>query len=229
MTGAPSRAIGFKVCGLTRAADAEAAAAAGASYVGVIFAGGPRLVTAAQAAEVIRGLPKTLPKVGVFGAQAADEVARVADRAGLDIVQLHGDPGPDAVARCRTLLGRPVWGVVRIAGDALPPETASIAAVADALVLDAKVPGTLGGSGVPLPWRVLGGHLASLPRRGALVLAGGLRPGNVAEAVRAIGADVLDVSSGVEVAPGIKDPSLVRAFGEAVRAASATTFHVRDS
>ena len=204
-----------KFCGLTRPADAAHAAALGASYAGVIFAGGPRRLTPEQAVPVLAAAG-TARRVGVFGAVPPDEIARTADAVGLDVVQLHGDPDAAAVEAVRGAFHGLVWAVVRCEGDRLPGGTAGLFATADAVVLDAKVPGMLGGTGVAVPWVAIASAVAAARGGGTLVLAGGLTPGNVEEAMRALAPAVVDVSSGVESAPGIKDHDRMRAFQRAV-------------
>ena len=203
-----------KFCGLTRPEDAAMAASLGAMYAGVIFAGGPRLLTPERARAVLSAA-RGPNKVGVFGAQRPEEIAAVAADVGLQVVQLHGDPGPDDVAAVRARFAGEVWAVVRCEGADVPPSTRDLFDAAHAVVLDAKVPGQLGGTGVTVAWHQLRDILGPW-RVGALVLAGGLTPSNVAEAVRALAPDVVDVSSGVEVAPGVKDHERMRAFRRAV-------------
>jgi phosphoribosylanthranilate isomerase len=214
-----------KICGLVRTEDAVEAARLGADHLGAIFAGGPRLVTAAAAranfaaARAAAGRPPLA--VGVMGTQPADEIARLAEEAGLDAVQLHADPDAEQVARVRaSYLGR-VWAVLRIAGTHVPAHAPELFDAADAVVLDARVGGpTLGGNGVALDWAGLADALSRVRGRAPLVLAGGLRADNVAEAVRALRPDVVDVSSGVESTPGVKDPARVAAFLAAARSAT---------
>ncbi|MEN9819033.1 MAG: N-(5-phosphoribosyl)anthranilate isomerase [Gemmatimonadota bacterium] len=204
-----------KVCGLTRPEDAQRAEALGAAYLGVILAGGPRLVTTAQAAKVLGPPRRGVRRVAVFGAQGADEVARVRDTLRLDVVQLHGPATPETVAWLRAGGEAAAWPVVRVAGAALPPEAVDLAAAAGVLVLDALVPGQLGGTGVPLDWPALAaavGALRSSVPGVQMVVAGGLRPGNVRAMCRVLLPEVVDVSSGVEVSPGIKDPARLAQF-----------------
>ncbi len=205
-----------KICGLTRAIDAESADAAGAAYLGVIFAGGPRQRTPAEARATLLG--RRARKVGVFGTQSPEEIADVASQVGLDVVQLHGASDPERVAAVRAATGLEVWAAIRTADGALPDDADDLADAADALLVDALVPGQLGGSGVAVPWGVLGESLDAMERGHRIVLAGGLTPENVEEAIGYVSPMVVDVSSGVESAPGIKDHARIRAFVAAVRA-----------
>ena len=212
----------IKFCGMTRPEDARAGAALGAAYVGVIFAGGPRTLTLPRAAEVLAAMAESseAPRtVGVFGDTAPEEIAATAERLRLSVVQLHADPGAQTVERLRNRFKGEIWPVVRVDAEELPADTAELFASADAVVLDAKVSGSLGGTGVALPWQALAAQLDSLrsPRGSAkVVLAGGLRPENVSRAIGLLRPDVVDVSSGVETAPGIKDHARMRAFRDAV-------------
>lgn len=209
-----------KFCGLTRATDAAVAARLGAAYAGVIFAGGPRLVTGERAAEVLAGLPPTVRRVGVFGAQTPREVAALVERASLDVVQLHAARTVEELDAVRRAL-RPevgLWAVARVEGGALPSAFTALARAADAVVVDSLVPGQLGGTGVATDWAALAESLDRIGRPGTFVLAGGLRPENVARAVALLRPDVLDVSSGVESSPGIKDPARMTDFARAARA-----------
>jgi phosphoribosylanthranilate isomerase len=209
-----------KVCGLTRPEDARLAEALGAGFLGVILAGGPRLVTAEQAAEVLGPPRRTVRRVAVFGTQPLDEVARVRDALRLDVLQLHGGTTPEAVQRLRAGGDAAPWPVVRVAGPALPPGTHDLAAAAGVLVLDALVPGQLGGTGVPLDWHALADGVQALREAVPgvhVVIAGGLRPGNVAAMCRLLSPEVVDVSSGVEQAPGVKDPVRLGQFLSAAR------------
>lgn len=209
----------LKFCGLTRPEDARYAAELGAAYVGCILAGGPRLVTAEQArgiAAVVR--EAAVRVVGVMGDLDARAVANLGQAATLDIVQLHADPDAAAVAAVRRHWSGGVWAVVRARESELPEHTESLFDVADAVVLDACVDGgMLGGNGVALPWAAIADALAPLRGRAPLVLAGGLRPENVGAAVAVLAPDVVDVSSGVERAPGLKDHTRMAAFAAAAR------------
>lgn len=208
---------------MTRPEDASYGAMLGARYIGVIFADGPRTMTPERARVVVDGLPTRIGRVGVFGRQSAADVAECAERLALDVVQLHGDPGPEMIGEVRRRWSGQVWAVQRIAGAEIPPTTAQLFDIADAVVLDARVDGALGGTGVALPWSALGEKLAAMRQGPArFVLAGGLKADNVRDAIRALAPDVVDVSSGVESAPGIKDHERMRAFRDAVQRGEGT-------
>lgn len=209
----------IKFCGLTRPEDAELAGQLGAAYLGVVFAGGPRMLDAARAAAVLDGCTRGAQRVGVFGRAGAPEIGRTSREARLDILQLHGDPTVADILAVREETSAKVWAVVRVA-DTLPPEADELLDAADALLIDARVAGSLGGNGVSVDWHALAPALEARRSRGRVVLAGGLTPGNVAEALAALRPDVVDVSSGVEAAPGIKDHARMRAFAAAVAGAA---------
>ena len=209
-----------KICGLTRSIDAEFADAAGAAYLGVIFAGGPRARTPEEARATLSG--RRARKVGVFADQPPEEIARIAAVVGLDVLQLHGVSDPDRIAAVRAATGLEVWAVVRTATGILSERDEELADAADALLVDAMVPGQLGGSGVTLPWLELGESLDAMASGHRVVLAGGLTADNVGEAIDYVSPMVVDVSSGVESSPGIKDQQRVRAFIAAARAIGAT-------
>jgi phosphoribosylanthranilate isomerase len=207
-----------KFCGLTRPEDAALARDLGATYTGVIFAGGPRLLSAERARDVLAPVAGTgVKRVGVFGQQTDDEILDICSRVALDVIQISY--GVDRARRIglRDRFRGQIWavlhlrpGAARSDGDDDP--MAWFDDGIEALVLDAAVPGQLGGTGVALDWASLAPEVRRLQQRGTVVLAGGLRPGNVAQAIALSGVGVVDVSSGVESAPGIKDPELMRAF-----------------
>lgn len=209
-----------KFCGLTRLEDAELAGRLGAAFAGVIFAGGPRLVTPPQAARLFSALPPGVRRVGVFGSQEPRAVADIVAEAGLDAVQLHATDRLVDLEAIRAAIPPEVelWSVVRVAGSGLPAHFGELAAASDATVVDSLVAGQLGGSGVAVEWSGLGAELDLVGRPRRLVLAGGLRPENVARAVSLVAPDVVDVSSGVESAPGLKDASRMIAFSRAAGA-----------
>jgi phosphoribosylanthranilate isomerase len=202
-----------KICGLTRPADAGAAADAGASFLGVVFAGGPRVVTPEQAAEVTAAA-NGVPIFGVYATQSVEDILRISRAAGLSGAQLHGSYSRAAAARLRAE-GIEVWRVVRIAAsgdlDALSDATRD----ADAVLVEPHVLHAPGGAGVSLDLAVAREARARLAGT-SMVLAGGLTPENVAEAVALVRPETVDVSSGVEYLPGIKDPDKISRFLEAL-------------
>jgi phosphoribosylanthranilate isomerase len=212
----------IKFCGLTRSVDAQFAAELGAAYVGVIFAGGPRKLSLEQAGIVLAGVPRRVKRVGVFGAQSPEEIASAAAVLSLDVVQLHEDGDASFVSRLRKVTSAEIWSVLRISRGLLPENSKAVVSMADGVLLDAYVPGALGGTGVALPWQELAGGLDAL-RSTRLILAGGLRPENVGQAISLVAPDVVDVSSGVEAEVGIKDPEKMRSFRDAVSHASIPT------
>jgi phosphoribosylanthranilate isomerase len=201
---------------MMRREDADAAAALGARYIGVVFAESPRQVSDERAREVFAGVPLGISRVGVFGDTKPEQIAARADALGLDVVQLHGDPKPRMIARVRKRWHGRVWAVQRIT-DTLPDSARELFEVSDGVVLDARTPDQLGGTGVALPWEDLQERVDLFrPPRAKLVLAGGLTPENVARAIGVLRPDVVDVSSGVELLVGIKDHARMQAFRDAV-------------
>ncbi|MBV8592650.1 MAG: phosphoribosylanthranilate isomerase [Acetobacteraceae bacterium] len=206
--------VKVKICGVNSAPVIEAAAAAGADWIGfVFFPPSPRAVSPALAAELAARADPGPGRVGLFVAPSEDEVAAVLRQVRLDALQIYG-PAP-TLAQLRARFGLPVWRAVAVgcAGD--PPADAG---GADRLVLDAKPPADAsrpGGNAEPFDWSVLRGWKAPVP----WILAGGLTAANVAQAIGVTGAQAVDVSSGVETAPGLKDPKLIRAFIGAARSA----------
>ena len=208
----------LKFCGLTRVEDARLACELGAAYLGVIFAGGPRQITLDRARTVLADCAVHSRRVGVFARVDPSEIGRAAERVRLHVVQLHGDPTAEDIASVRAATNAEVWAVARI-GRSIPDGLGELFDVADAVLVDAKVEGALGGTGVALDWSSLAPELRRLRRGRAMVLAGGLRHDNVADAIATLEPDVVDVSSGVESAPGIKDHARMRAFAAAVAGA----------
>jgi phosphoribosylanthranilate isomerase len=158
----------------------------------------------------------------VVGHEPVDDIVRAAMAAGADIVQLHGDPSPRMVLDLRERWPGGIWAVLRVPPDAFDAErAAALFAVSDGVVLDAFVPGALGGTGTTIDWKTLRAPLAAVraadEASAVLVLAGGLTPENVAMGIRLLSPDVVDVSSGVEQSPGIKDHARMRRFIAAAR------------
>ncbi len=195
-----------KICGITRAEDAEAAVAYGAMAIGFIFwAKSRRYVEPARAQAIVRTLPLFVTPVGVFVNESAEAMNAVAAQARLGAVQLHGDEGPE-------LLDDLVPPVVKAVGR-IDEETATRWPLRVRLLVDADDQVHRGGTGVRADWAAA----AVLARQRPIVLAGGITPANVAEAVTTVRPFGIDVSSGVEDAPGIKNPEKLRALFEALR------------
>jgi phosphoribosylanthranilate isomerase len=210
-----------KICGLVRPSDATAAVNAGARYVGAILAGGPRLVTPANARTVFDAAGTAI-RVVVVGHEPVDDIVRHAMEAGADIVQLHGDPSPRMVLDLRERWPGGIWAALRVPPQSFDAERATgLFTVADGVVLDAYVHGALGGTGVAIDWRSIAAPLRAVrddaDASALLVLAGGLTAENVQTGIRCLAPDVVDVSSGVESAPGIKDHARVQRFIAAAR------------
>lgn len=197
---------------MTRPEDAALAAEIGASYVGVVLADGPRRVDPEAACLILDAAGSTVKRVGVFGTNDPGQIERAAETARLDVVQLHADPSTADVKAIRGKFRGEIWAAIRIAGSHIPGEAELMFDTADAVVLDARSEKQLGGTGQPLPWSDLAVDLARDRGSSAVVLAGGLKAENVASAIRTLGPDIVDVSSGIENSPGIKDPWLMREF-----------------
>ena len=216
--------VDIKFCGLTRPEDAEQAAHLGARYVGVIFAGGPRALTPERASAVLAEVPRTVRRVGIFGAQSADEIGRIAGQAELDVVQLHGQTDAERIMAIRRVFAGSVWPVLRVSDD-VPAGASELVDAGDGIVLDTLVANSLGGTGQRFDWIAVSRAIVGLRGHKPIILAGGLRPENVGDAIAAFAPapNVVDVSSGVESAPGIKDSNRMRAFRDAVAHASVSS------
>lgn len=196
-----------------RAVDAVMAAEAGAAYLGVVFAGGPRAVTSDQAREVV-GAAGGVPVMGVFGDQPAEEILQIAERAKLTGAQLHGLSSRAEAGRLKAA-GLRVWRVVRIAVPSDLDSLGDAIVESDAVLVEPRVSHAAGGAGIPLDLaiaREARGRLAGHP----MALAGGLTADTVGQALDLVRPDIVDVSSGVERLPGMKDPQKVARFVEAV-------------
>jgi phosphoribosylanthranilate isomerase len=210
--------VEIKFCGLTRAQDVDEAVALGCDYVGVIFAGGPRNRTLREASEILRDAGKAR-RVGVFGAPHATELSHYVSSVPLSVAQLHGDSSPRAVMAARTIGVHKVWAVVPVVNGALSDDAEELFLCADAVVLDTRGAHGLGGTGRSFEWQAVADVLQPIRRTAKLVVAGGLNPENVGRAIELLRPDIVDVSSGVESAPGVKDPILMSRFIEAARSA----------
>lgn len=210
--------VRVKICGLRTVADVNAVAAAGAAYMGLnFFPRSPRYVALDLARELALAAPVGLAKVALV--VDADDAAldAIVDAMPLDMLQLHGHESPDRVAQVRARYGLPVMKVIGVAdeGDLAPLLEFSLAA--DQIMIDAKPPkGAVlpGGNGVAFDWRLVAQRRWLRP----WMLAGGLTPENVADAIRLTNARQVDVASGVEASPGVKDAARVSAFVAATRA-----------
>ncbi|MGE3297032.1 MAG: phosphoribosylanthranilate isomerase [Porticoccaceae bacterium] len=204
--------IRVKICGITRETDAQAAADAGADAIGLVFhPASPRCVSLAMAASIVRSVGPFVTTVGLFVDAAPDRVREVLARTGIHLLQLHGSETPDYCAQ----FGVPFIKALRMAPGLDPATAAACYPAAAGLLFDAWDPVVAGGTGTGFDWSRL-----PVLREQPLILAGGLAPANVAAAVRQVRPYAVDVSSGVEAAPGIKDPRLLRDFIEAAKAAS---------
>jgi len=207
-------ALEVKICGLSTGEALSAALAGGADFVGLAFyARSPRALSPRQAAALAAQVPQGVCKVGFFVDADDETLAQTAHTVGLDMLQLHGEESPSRVAAIKAATGLPVMKVIKLR----QPEDLAIARdyfeVADRLLFDAKPPPEAtdalpGGNALSFDWHMLAGTDWPLP----WMLAGGLTAANLAEAVAVTGARAVDVSSGVESAPGRKDPALIREF-----------------
>ncbi len=211
--------IAMKFCGITRPEDASFAAELGAAYVGSIFTESPRRVRPEDAADIWTAAPYP-KKVGVFGDASVDEILAGAEVSGLDVVQLHGGAAIGVIAQLRASFRGEIWSVIRI-GEAGALTVAGESGDADAILVDSFSESGLGGTGRTFDWEREAAAIRRLIGAKRLIVAGGLDPDNVAGAIRALNPDVVDVSSGVESSPGVKDHARMRAFAAAVAQADA--------
>ena len=206
-----------KICGLSTAVSVKAAAEAGASYVGfVFFAKSPRNVTIPQARQLALNVPAGVCKVALTVNASDAELTAILDTVPIDMLQLHGTELPERVAEVKALFGLPVMKAVGVADASDLPAINRYSQVADQLLIDAKPPKDAdlpGGNGLSFDWRLIAGRKWAVP----WMLAGGLGPDNVAQAMLLTGARQVDVSSGVESAPGIKDNDKIAAFVRAAK------------
>lgn len=203
-----------KICGINTPNAFDAAIEAGADFLGfVFFPPSPRYITAETAAALSGRLTGGPPRVGLFVEPTADVIAQVLGTVRLDALQVYG--ASEQIANFRSRFGLPVWHAVGVGTRSDLPDRHY---GADRLVIEAKAPAGAtrpGGNATTFDWTILRGWPAPVP----WILAGGLTPGNVADAVQATGAPAVDVSSGVERTKGIKDPALIRQFIRAAKAA----------
>jgi phosphoribosylanthranilate isomerase len=211
--------IAAKICGLSTEAAVTAAVAEGAAFLGFVFyPPSPRAVSAEKAAKLCAGVPRVAVRVGLFVDADDDAIAGVLDVAPIDILQFHGNESPARVADVKARFARPVMKAVSIAGPEDVAASTRYEDVADMLLFDAKPPcrpdALPGGNGLAFDWELIAGRSWRRP----WMLSGGLSPELLPEAVRISGATMVDVSSGVESRPGVKDLGKIRAFMAAARA-----------
>jgi phosphoribosylanthranilate isomerase len=218
MCGVDSHATKIKFCGLTRAADADAAVAAGAWALGVIlWPGSRRRCRPAVAAEIAATHRRQVQVAGVFVNPTLDEVTRAADEIGLTLLQLHGDEGP---AFCGEAARRTGCRVIKAARVRSGADIQALGAFhTDFHLLDSYRQGVPGGTGETFAWDLARSRPSTVP----VILSGGLTPENVSDAIAAVRPYAVDVASGVETAPGRKDHDRLNAFAAAVNATAATT------
>jgi phosphoribosylanthranilate isomerase len=214
------RAPRIKFCGITTLEDAQRAVDAGAWAIGMIlWPGSARAVDQAEASRISNALRRKVEIAGVFVNQPLDEVTALADVLNLSLIQLHGDEGPSYATEIRRRTGAKVIKAqpVRLASDVVAIQ----AYRTDFHLLDAHREGLRGGTGETFDWTMLSHRHSTVP----LILSGGLHPGNVAEAIEAVRPFAVDVASGVESAPGVKDPDKLEAFASAVRGTATEPDH----
>jgi phosphoribosylanthranilate isomerase len=209
--------IRVKICGLKTTADVAAVAASGAAYAGfVFFAKSPRNLTIPAARELALAAPVGLAKVALVVDADDAFLDAITEAMPLDMLQLHGHESPDRVAEVRARYGLPVMKAVGVADEGDLAAVFDYSLVADQILVDAKPPKNAdlpGGNGLSFDWRLVAQRRWLRP----WMLAGGLTPDNVAEAIRLTNARQVDVSSGVESAPGIKDAGRITAFVKAAQ------------
>ena len=218
-----TRGIAVKICGLRTQADIAVAAEAGARYCGfVFFRKSPRNLDVAEARALAADVPVGLAKVALTVDPDDAFLDLLTAEVPLDMLQLHGKETPERVAEIKARYGLPVMKAVGIAEAEDLPTLDMYEGVADQILVDARPPRTSelpGGNGLSFDWRLIAARQWTRP----WMLAGGLTPENVAEAIAMTGARQVDVSSGVESAPGVKDPGRMRDFVAAAKSAAAQT------
>lgn len=214
--------VTVKICGLTRIQDMLAATSAGASFIGIVFAHlSPRFVFPRQAGEMLRLLSgTTVSKVGLFVNPDDTWLVEVAGQTKLDMIQLHGQESVERVASVRKMLDLPVIKAIAVHSNIDFELVTQYSRVADWLLFDSNPPTEAhcpGGNGVSFDWHLLERERSRLTLPSPWMLAGGLTPANVSDAVRLTGTSTVDVSSGVEEQPGIKSLEKIHAFFKALR------------
>jgi phosphoribosylanthranilate isomerase len=204
--------VKVKICGITNCEDADLAVQLGVDALGFVFAPSPRRVTPEKAREIITALPPLVTTIGVFVDEDEKEVRRIAEYCGLHLFQFHGNESPFFCGRFRPRAIKSFRLKDQSSLSAIPSYQGEIRA----LHLDAFVEGIPGGTGRTFPWDLaLEGRAFNLP----IILSGGLRPSNIRQAIRDVNPYAVDVSSGIEVRPGEKDPGLMRQLVEMIKGA----------
>jgi phosphoribosylanthranilate isomerase len=210
--------IRVKICGITNPIDAESAASLGADMIGVNFySKSPRFVSEAMLRSVVEAIPANVEAVGVFVNERWSNAQQIAAPYGIGVLQMHGDLGdvlPPGINAIPAFAVRDAASLQQIA--TCLERLASLGACPKAILVDAHIVGQFGGTGQTAPWHLLADFAPGLP----LILAGGLTPENVADAIRLVKPYAVDVASGVESSPGKKDANKLRRFIDAVRSAS---------
>ena len=211
----------IKFCGITRPEDAARAQTLGATHVGAILCESPRRIQPEDARIMFDAAP-SLRHVAVFRRSPIATVLHDARISGADVLQLHGHFSVDEITQLREAFDGEIWTVipVEIRQAGISEDWDHLADLTDAALLDTSAQGHTGGTGIAFDWVASKDIVAQVALRTTVVLAGGLNAGNVGEAIRILSPDIVDVSSGVESAPGVKDPKLMQAFADAVRSAS---------
>ena len=204
--------VGIKICGITTPEDAVTARDLGADYLGMILSAGfPRSILPDEAVDI--GLVAEAPLVAVLVGESLDEAERIAGLSGATVVQLHGEEDRDYAEDLRRRGKWTIWKAVRVRDPAdVTRAVEAFGTCVDGLLLDGWHPDRPGGSGASFSWEGVQVLRDRIPHDLRVIAAGGLTPRNVAEAIQALRPDIVDVSSGVELHVGRKDPELIRAF-----------------
>jgi len=212
----------IKICANTSLEDARFAADAGADALGFVFAPSPRQLTVGQAAAIVPHLPRAIEKIGVFVDSLFEEIVATVEATGLTGVQLHFPPPADLSKRLRNRFGEQlrILRVIHFGSAETHDATALNDSDADGILVDSRTATAAGGTGVTFDWDAAHKSIFNGSSKHKLIAAGGLAPHNVAEAILKLHPWGVDVVSGVEAAPGRKDPAKVRAFIASARAAS---------
>jgi len=199
----------IKICGITRIEDVQAVVQSGANALGLVFySKSPRAVSIEQAVAILQSLPPFITSVGLFVNASTDDVKHIINNTKLDLLQFHGEETPDYCAQ----FSRPYIKALRMSPDLDLEQSIQAYTTAQGILLDTYQAGVPGGTGEVFDWERIPAHLAR-----SIILAGGLTPDNVAQAIQQVHPYAVDVSGGVEASKGIKDAQKIHAFVQAVR------------